>query len=407
MWSWFFGGSPTPPTPANDVVGYNGETKDGVSHGRGFMRWPGGNTYEGEWHNGKYDGWGVYRGADGSCREGLWRGARFNRGTFYSQNGVDVLDGEWNDTADAHQMQGWGVQRRVADAMGTTAHQHSGKTTRSVDTVYEGEWDRGQWHGCGTWHSPVTGDIYHGQFDHGKRSGYGRILLGDTKLGGGSYVGGWKDDMFHGRGVRIWDDGTRYEGDWVGDKEHGAGTKTWARDGTSIAGVWEKGEIVSGTKRWPNGNEFTGKFRVNGFCGEGMATFLCGGPSSTNTISLVGTFKENIFQETKCGGGRGLCCSIGYGDVQLKARILEGEVQDLEGKVAQEYKEKQEALLKLTHTFETLQKKTECNFQIQCKEFEQLRTMMICECTNKLEEQKKYCEESKHCEVSWNLHNNI
>ncbi|KAH3731632.1 2-isopropylmalate synthase [Pelomyxa schiedti] len=344
MWGWFGGSATTTtkplPTSTNEVVGYNGETKDGVphgrgfercdggdtyegewkdgaAHGRGFMRWDGGDTYEGEWHNGERDGWGVFHWAEGGWFEGLYRGDRRKRGALHSINGVDVFDGDWvwNDTARVQQMQGWGVLRRVVSNMGIPNHGEGGGATR---TVYEGQWYRDKWHGCGTWHSPETGDIYHGEFDQGKRSGYGRMLFGDVKLCGGSYVGGWKDGVFHGRGVRIWDDGTRYEGDWVSGKENGAGTKTWACDGTSIAGVWEMGVIKSGTKRWPNGDEFTGQFTMNGCCGEGMATFRCGGPSSTNAITLVGNFKENDFQETKCGGGRGLSCSIGHGDIQLE-----------------------------------------------------------------------------------------
>ncbi|KAH3762788.1 hypothetical protein Pelo_5367 [Pelomyxa schiedti] len=80
-----------------------------------------------------------------------------------------------------------------------------GATVKMVVTVYEGEWDRGKWHGVGTWVSPDgSGDIYHGQFDHGKKCGTGSILFG---AGGGSYVGEWKDDVFHGWGVRLWANG--------------------------------------------------------------------------------------------------------------------------------------------------------------------------------------------------------
>ncbi|KAH3714385.1 hypothetical protein Pelo_19105 [Pelomyxa schiedti] len=368
--------------------------KDGVRHGRGFWRRDNGDTYEGEWHNDKRDGWGVYHFLDGDWFEGLYRGDR-KRGTYHSKNGVDVFDGDWAWKDNPEHAQGWGVQRRVANNMGT--NNGDGSAERTVETVYEGQWKGHKWHGCGTWHSPETGDIYHGEFDHGKRSGYGRMLFGDDKWCGGSYVGGWKDDVFHGRGVRIWDDGTRYEGDWVSGKENGAGTKTWACDGTSIAGVWEMGVIMSGTKRWLNGDEFTGKFTMNGCCGEGMATFRCGGPSSTNTITLVGNFEENDFQETKCGGGRGVSCNIGYGDIQLeeKVRTLERELKELEGKVEQQSKEKQEALLKSTRTCETLQKKLDAQteyFQIRCKEFEQQKTMMdiqIVELNNQLKSSSK------------------
>ncbi|KAH3723352.1 hypothetical protein Pelo_17945 [Pelomyxa schiedti] len=80
--------------------------------------------------------------------------------------------------------------------------------------VYEGEWDSHKWHSVGTWMSPDgSGDIYHGQFDHGMKCGTGSILFG---AGGGSYVG----EVFHGRGVRLWANGDRYDGQWVQGKEH-------------------------------------------------------------------------------------------------------------------------------------------------------------------------------------------
>ncbi|KAH3698835.1 hypothetical protein Pelo_19771 [Pelomyxa schiedti] len=175
--------------------------KDGVVHGRGFNRWDNGKTYEGEWRHGECDGWGVTRWPDGEWFEGLYRGDRRTRGACHSADGVYVLDGEWawNGAAHTGQMQGWGVRRQVK----------TGGNVTTMETVYEGQWEEHNWHGCGTWHSPDgSGDMYHGQFDHGKRSGTGSMLFGGT--GGGSYVGEWKDDVFHGRGVRIWGDGTRH-----------------------------------------------------------------------------------------------------------------------------------------------------------------------------------------------------
>ncbi|KAH3731420.1 hypothetical protein Pelo_17749 [Pelomyxa schiedti] len=161
---------------------------------------------------------------------------------WHDSNSVDVRDGEWvyNATANYHEMQGWGA------------------TVKMVVMVYEGEWDRHQWHGVGMWRSPDgSGDIYHGQFDHGKKCGTGSILFG---AGGGSYVGEWKDDVFHGRGVRLWANSDRYDGQWVGGKENGEGTKTWCRDGSSFTGLWEGGVPTKGMRRWPNGDMFEGTF---------------------------------------------------------------------------------------------------------------------------------------------------
>ncbi|KAH3722563.1 hypothetical protein Pelo_18731 [Pelomyxa schiedti] len=171
-----------------------------------IIRWDNGDTYEGEWHNGKQDGWGVFRWAKGDWFEGLFRDGHSQRGTIHGKGGVVEWEGEWRTTEKNHAF--WGVERRAKN-IGTNGG--DSQATVSVENVYSGQWDGYKWHGCGTWHSPDTGDIYHGQFDHGTRSGYGRMLFGDNSQGGGSYVGEWKDDMFHGRGVRIWNDGTKHE----------------------------------------------------------------------------------------------------------------------------------------------------------------------------------------------------
>ncbi|KAH3742614.1 hypothetical protein Pelo_15995 [Pelomyxa schiedti] len=165
-------------------------------------------------------------------------------------------------------------------------------------TVYEGEWDRDNWHGVGTWWSPDgLGDIYHGQFDHGKKCGTGRILFGgggdggtrNSQGGGGSYVGEWKDDEFHGRGVRLWANGDRYDGLWVCGKEHGEGTKAWSRDGSSFTGLWVNGVPIKGTRKWPNGDLFEGTFTQDGCRGEGVVTL-------SQASVLKGTLNNNLFQ---------------------------------------------------------------------------------------------------------------
>ncbi|KAH3761296.1 mORN repeat protein [Pelomyxa schiedti] len=274
---------------------YTGRVVDGKPDGRGTIKLPNGHTCDGVWLNGKRDGWGVHHWAHGSWYEGLWRDDHWKRGTLHHSNGVDVWDGEWvwNATANCHDMQGWGA----------------------MAMVYEGEWDRHKWHGVGTWVSPDgSGDIYHGQFDHGMKCGTGSILFGgggdyggnnnsnsNPEGGGGSYVGEWKDDVFHGWGVRLWANGDRYDGQWVAGKEHGEGTKTWSRDGSSFTGLWEGGVPTKGMRRWPNGDMFEGTFTQNG-CrgGEGVATLSPPSPSSSN---LKGTLNNNnLFQGARCPG---------------------------------------------------------------------------------------------------------
>ncbi|KAH3731465.1 MORN repeat family protein [Pelomyxa schiedti] len=249
---------------------YAGDWKDGRQHGRGVCKWANGNTYEGEWHKGNADGWGVGLHPDGWRYEGLWRDNCLKRGTWHDSNGANVSYGEWvwNAKRNQYEMQGCGVQTRRTNNTGING------AVSIMETVYEGGWDRNQWHGVGTWRSPDgSGAIYHGQFDHGKKCGTGRILFGDdggnnnnnnSQGGGGSYVGEWKDDMFHGSGVRLWANGDRYDGKWVCGMENGEGTKTWSRDGSSFTGLWESGVPTKGTRRWPNGSKFESTFTRDG-----------------------------------------------------------------------------------------------------------------------------------------------
>ncbi|KAH3731828.1 phosphatidylinositol-4-phosphate 5-kinase [Pelomyxa schiedti] len=309
---------------------YDGEWRDGQKHGRGVFRWSDGVAFDGECNNGYIDGWGVCLWPDGASYEGLWRNGCRKRGTWRSSNGAEVRDGEWvhNLVTKECEMEGWGVLRRkVPRGAGSGGGE-------IMVTVYEGEWEANKWHGWGTWRSPMTGDIYCGQFDQQVRCGKGSMLFGGEGDKGGMYVGEWRDDMFHGRGVRIWGDGTRYEGDWVCGKEHGKGTKTWACDGTSFVGVWEMGVMKSGMQRWPNGDEFSGTF----------TSVSDGGGSSTRPKDLerrgkntsVGMFpKSGVFKE--CGVVNGIDWS---GDRQLgflenQVRVLESENHHLKQEVSQ------------------------------------------------------------------------
>ena len=38
---------------------------------------------------------------------------------------------------------------------------------------------------------------------------------------GAKYLGQWKGQDRHGRGIQVWQDGARYEGDWRFNKAHG------------------------------------------------------------------------------------------------------------------------------------------------------------------------------------------
>ncbi|KAH3767218.1 2-isopropylmalate synthase [Pelomyxa schiedti] len=331
-------------------ISYEGDWRDDKRHGRGASRTHDGDAYDGEWLAGAADGWGTLRHADGSWYEGLWRAGSWKWGTWH--HGVDEVEGEWNGGP----KQGWGVQRRKRENTTNTTTNNNNNVTNNnnnnnvmmmmMDTVYEGEWDRNQWHGVGMWRSPDgSGDMYHGVFDHGRRSGTGSMMFGC----GGSYVGRWKDDVFHGRGARIWEDGTRYEGEWVMGKEHGAGRKTWGCEGTALEGLWEAGAIKSGTMKWPNGDEFTGTFTVEGV-GEGTATLKSGDGSVTSKVE--GTLKMGVLQVNGV-----IVHHMGRGDAHMEKEVrrLQTEILSLKQSLQDAQQKLDEKTQCFDHTLKHIQ----------------------------------------------------
>ncbi|KAH3732464.1 MORN repeat protein [Pelomyxa schiedti] len=297
---------------------YTGRLVNNKRDGRGTTKWPNGRMYDGEWRDNMRDGWGVCRWPGGSWYEGLWRGNSAKRGTFHDGDG-----GEWEGEWEAGRLQGWGVQRRKNSA--------GGGGGQGV-TVYEGEWHRHEWHGTGTWKSPDgSGDIYHGHWDHGKKSGYGRMLFGDDENGhgGGSYAGGWKDDMFHGKGVLVWHGGPKYEGDWSCGREHGSGMKTRTRDGTFFTGEWEMGVPKVGIKIWPNGDMFTGTFTED-CAGEGTLVL------ESETRLFKGTLENGVFKEHGIGG---ISYTPGGASPQItEVAKMKAKINELEQKLGQQTK---------------------------------------------------------------------
>ena len=54
---------------------------------------------------------------------------------------------------------------------------------------------------------------------------------------GAKYIGQWKGQDRHGRGIQVWQDGARDIGDWRFNKAHGRGT-FWHVHGDKYEGQW-------------------------------------------------------------------------------------------------------------------------------------------------------------------------
>ena len=139
----------------------------------------------------------------------------------------------------------------------------------STVTTYKGEWRGNQRHGYGT--LTTRGWIYEGEFEAGKQSGQGQLLLKQTD---GSthraYSGDWRNGRREGVGVYFYTDGSRYEGQWQGGLRHGNGTLFFP-SGETYTGGWDRGQQSGfGSLVRLNGDVYEGSYVRGRREGAGM-----------------------------------------------------------------------------------------------------------------------------------------
>lgn len=85
--------------------------------------------------------------------------------------------------------------------------------------LYEGWFSNNEPHGNGRMIFPFGERHFLGNWEKGKRNGYGVIHLSD----GESYKGQWKDNKFDGKGCYEYANSGRYNGEWKQGEKHGEG----------------------------------------------------------------------------------------------------------------------------------------------------------------------------------------
>ncbi|CAK9015860.1 Phosphatidylinositol 4-phosphate 5-kinase 9 (AtPIP5K9) (1-phosphatidylinositol 4-phosphate kinase 9) (Diphosphoinositide kinase 9) (PtdIns(4)P-5-kinase 9), partial [Durusdinium trenchii] len=122
---------------------------------------------------------------------------------------------------------------------------HGPGVFRNQTEIYEGEWQDDVQHGSGKqmWND---GRLYEGQYAKGHFSGKGKMVW-KTPKGDMCYEGEYLEDLKHGMGKFTWPDGRCYDGEWLRGKRHGRGAYTTARGDYRI-GCWSEDRFV----RWEN-----------------------------------------------------------------------------------------------------------------------------------------------------------
>jgi len=156
---------------------YQGQVKDGIPNGLGYLFFPNGWKYVGSWKDGKENGKGTLTSPNGEKYEGEWKdGLPNGKGVFTFGKGK------------------WEGDKYIGEHKDGKKH-GQGIYTFTDGRKYEGEWKDGKYHGQGTLTHP-NGEKYVGEFKKGKR---------------------------HGQGIHTYPNGEKYEGEYT-DGENWNGT---------------------------------------------------------------------------------------------------------------------------------------------------------------------------------------
>ncbi len=157
---------------------------------------------------------------------------------------------------------------------------------------YEGEFQNGKKEGFGII-IYKNGTRYEGIFKNNKHNGYGKLI----QLDGEVFIGDWKDGKINGKGVRYHSNGDRYIGSYINNIRNGEGHYIFS-NGDSYEGNWSNGKANGkGKFTFKNGNIYEGDFKDNIICGKGKFTMSNGdvysGVFKNGMINGKGIFKNS------------------------------------------------------------------------------------------------------------------
>lgn len=280
---------------------YDGEWKDGMYNGQGYLLYADGNYYKGAFVEGKRSGYGILQCTNGDRYEGNFLNDRENGelncyyadGTFYKGNWVD---GDWTHGTYKNQ-----VGTTFTGDWSDRWHCGIGTIQYTDGTKYEGSWRDYNRNGNGKLYRN-DGSIYEGIWSGDGNSGDGTVSYPDKS----GYKGTWQNLERSGKGVLTTADGYIYESEFWKENTINASAKITYADGNKY-----EGDVVNmipngqGVMNMANGDKYTGRF-VNGKAEgdfrltttQGVTTEIFDGKRSIGDDEWAeGHFVNNVIQE--------------------------------------------------------------------------------------------------------------
>lgn len=128
---------------------------------------------------------------------------------------------------------------------------------------------RGRYHGHGEIWYRHSSCYYRGQFQNGKRHGYGIMVMRDGKF----YEGQFENDQRSGEGTFYWSDGRVYRGFYKNDEKCGRGVHVWTTTSSFFGHFFNNLRSGFGIYRWHTGKIFFGYYSSDRRHGNGITFY--------------------------------------------------------------------------------------------------------------------------------------
>lgn len=125
---------------------------------------------------------------------------------------------------------------------------------------YEGNFCNNLKNGKGKIEFLKTGDIYEGEFNNNKITGYGHYIWSNKH----EYIGNFIEGEMNGKGRYIWPDGSEYEGEYINNIKEGVGKFKWT-NGVEFKGNFHDGKPNGKGKIYYKGYIFDSEFKDGHF----------------------------------------------------------------------------------------------------------------------------------------------
>lgn len=191
---------PPPMFSVKDGIVYEGhfDSVRKIQHGVGVQQWSDGAYYRGVWFQGIRHGRGLYVSPKGDMEVGTWENDVLTAyGRKIWKNSDDYTGWFSNGKEDRMGKMKWGNGDEYTGAFSQGQITGRGRLEKDRgETMYEGDFLDGLFHGKGTLVNQEG--VYKGNWDSGKRHGYGEFTPKNPRADNPIYKGHWNNDKKHG-----------------------------------------------------------------------------------------------------------------------------------------------------------------------------------------------------------------